>query len=378
MKWCRLGWLAWCFLTVASVAAAQSSNCEAVLIPTEEQTKSDFRTFQSYWWLNAENEYDKATSGDSSSQSGSAAIPPYFFGEYKASTSRSDFSERVRSRLRQEGYTLDNSGAHSYVRRGLDPAQINAWLGCMNGPGGFLLSARDVTDKGFNLVVTRTPPNTIGNGPVTVDMTGGHLPRKGSTQKIQESTNGAGTKSYQVLRERGATETRVTGNYRNGMSDQLVIKYDQPAAVILVMASNMGGGYVQYDKPSELIVSSTAGGGPSENVKFTVTAPRAGTYDMQAMWAAGTDTELWVYAPEPHPATNCWVPNGANLHYFPASTGGWDNSHLAQYPLSLGHVTLPAGQTTLLVTQYPCGPPPGVKGAGRLPSIKWFRFVEVK
>jgi hypothetical protein len=148
--------------------------------------------------------------------------------------------------------------------------------------------------------------------------------------------------------------------------------------VIVVPASKMGGGFVHYVKDLDLVVSGSDTGGPSENVKFVVTAPRAGNYDMQAMWAAGTDTELWVYAPEPHPADTCWVPNGFDLHYFPASTGGWGNDHLAKYPLSLGHVTLPAEPVTILVTQYPCGPAPGVKGAGRLPSIKWFRFVEVK
>jgi hypothetical protein len=360
------------------MAAAQGPNCEAVLIPTQEQTSSDFRTFQSYWYLNAETEYDKATSGSSSSQSGSALIPPYFAGEFSSSSNKAEFSERVRSRLRQEGFTLEASGAHSYMRRGLDDAQIAAWRACVNGPGGLLLAARNITAKGFNLVVTRTPPMSASNGRVTVDITGGHLTSRRTAQRIQESTNGAGTKTYQILRDANTTETRVTANYRDGFSDQLVIQYDQPAAVIVVMASHMAGGYVRYDQPSELVVSATSTGGPSENVTFTVTTPRAGTYDMQAMWAAGTDTELWVYTPPPNPGVACWVPTGSNLHYFPASTGGWDNSHLSRYPLSLGHVTLPAGQSTILVTQYPCGPPAGVIGAGRLPSIKWFRFVEQK
>jgi hypothetical protein len=344
------------------MSAAQGTNCEAVLKPTETQTSSDFRTFQSYWWLHSEHEYDKATSGNSSAQSGSAVIPPYFFGEYKSSSSRADFSERVRSRLRQEGFTLDNSGAHSYMRRGLDDAQIEAWLGCVKAAGGLLFSARNITDKGFTLVVARTTPNTTGNGRVVVDITGGHLPGRWGSQKIRESNEGAGAKTYQIRREAAETETRVTGHYRNGYPAELLIQYDRPAAVIVVPASKMGGGFVRHAPELDLIVSGHDPAGPSENVKFVVTAPRAGTYDMQAMCAAGTDTELWVYAPEPIHANPCWEPTGFDLHYFPASTGGWGNDHLAKYPLSLGHVTLPAGQTTILVTQYPCAPAPGVKG----------------
>lgn len=138
------------------------------------------------------------------------------------------------------------------------------------------------------------------------------------------------------------------------------------------------GGYVTYDQAQDMIVSASAGGGPSENFSLEVEVPRAGTYDVWAMWASAVSTEVWVYT-KPPVAKSCDDPtltmDDAEKNYLPTVTGGWDRASLPNNPDHIGRVELQEGKTKILFTNRRCG---GGRGGGRVPSTAWIEFKEFK
>lgn len=361
-------------MAVVMLGQQASAVCEKVLVPTVEQSNSDYRRLQSFMSLHAAEEYDRLQRMESSSRSAEASYK-VFSAEYNDSTSREEFSERIRRRLDRENYHLDEADARSSLKVGLTDKQVDAWVMCA-GAGGLLFSARDVTPAGFTLLVARVLPPGVGAARAEIEISG---EKAGQSRTIRETYRGPGRVPYQVRVDPGAAEVRVSGTLMRGFADDLLVNYRatpvaKPEQITVEAKSIYTGGYYRYDSAQRLTVSGEPGGGPSENFIVQVDAPKTARYNIEAMWASGADVELYIYTPPPVVSENCWEPTGWNLHKFPASTGGWTRQYLVRDPEVLGRIVLSKGPNTILFAQRPCG---GGKGGGRLPSVAWIRFTEV-
>jgi hypothetical protein len=220
------------FLFVQSPAAQQPSKktsaCADALIPTEEQSQSDYRLLQAYVFENAEHEYDRLQIMDES-QRNAAASYKAFSAEYHDSHSSQEFREKVRDRLTKESSIRNESDARSYSRRYLSEAQLAAWSRCITDSskgGAVVLTPQQVKPGGFALNVSWIPPVTIGSGTLKIKVVGGNI--EGETS-VTEKLAGRGEKPYTVTRARGAGSITVTAEFV-GNSDSISVDYATPAA----------------------------------------------------------------------------------------------------------------------------------------------------
>lgn len=370
-------------MTLSGALAAQTDRlCQQVLVPTEEQATSDYRRMQAFMSINSSYEYDRLTSLSEESRALEGSYK-MFSAEYNDSRTKEEFSERIRQRLSRENFTLSESDARSYAKVGLTDFQVAAWLKCVErvtGAGGLLLSARNNTDNGFSLLVERIFPRNVGSGSVNITLVGGKISNR---RFLQESYKKDGSKAYEVTRDKSAPAVRISGTLMSMFADSVLVDYSPPLPPPVVKyekrfpASTISlGGYVFYDPAQGMIASANPNGGPSENFSIEVETPRAGTYAVEAMWTAATNTEVYVYA-KPL-AKSCTDPglnmNDADIHFLPSVTGAWIRSSLPPYPDRIGNLLLPAGKTRIVFTSRSCG---GGLGGGRLPSTAWIQLREL-
>lgn len=216
------------FVLSPAIAGAQADLCGQVLRPTVESTASDLRSTYAYMASNAEYEYDLLKSM-SSGQRAASATYKVFSGEYKDSTSRQDFSERVRNRIRTENVFSSSSEARTAYRENLSDNQVSAWLGCAVN-GGILLHMREVTASGFVLRVTAKPGTNVPS--IAVQLRGTNALIDGVAVKSWTFT-GPSSKGFAISRPAGSTNPIVSvivngGGYTDDVTVNLSPTPPQP------------------------------------------------------------------------------------------------------------------------------------------------------
>lgn len=156
---------------------------------------------------------------------------------------------------------------------------------------------------------------------------------------------------------------------------QTVVDYSPKPAKFEYRYIPVPGGYVTYGENQRMIVSSSPGGGPSENFSITVDMPRAGTYTVDAMWTAAVQTEVYVYS---KPLTkSCTDPtmnmDDAAIPFLPEVRDGWGRGNLPNDPQRVGNLLLPEGEDNDNFHGQVLRPRPW---RGRLPSTAWVEFKE--
>jgi hypothetical protein len=209
-------------LLSAQYSIAQDAEvCQGVLIPTEEQAQSDYRRMQAYLFTNAEAEYERLQSMDANKR-GAEASYKLFSAEYNDSQTKQSFSDKIRRRLISEGFSLNESDARAYTRRGLTDKQVQGWLDCViirTQAGLILLSPRAITSDGFVLSVARRFPNGVSGGEAEISVKGGTI---GSQQHLKDRYAGSGTKSYDIRANSNSEQVTVIANLP-GFSDVISV-----------------------------------------------------------------------------------------------------------------------------------------------------------
>jgi len=235
-------------LGLNTVAIAAAPDCSAVLIPTIEQSQSDYSMLQAYMSINAEQEYDRLKVVDKASREAQASYK-FFGAEYADSNTREEFREKIRNRLTREGFTQSVSEAKAAHRRYLNEAQIAAWKACVvnqSQGGSLLMVARDITKEALPLRVEWVPQKGVGQGKLELNIVGGRI--EGKTKLVSKLV-GAYSKSFIVVPEKDKKTVTLTANIE-GSSDEMTVslvptpaprtdmaKYDHSALVIVCSGS---------------------------------------------------------------------------------------------------------------------------------------------
>lgn len=209
-------------LTGCSANAAQ--DCAAALVPTVEQTKSDYSMMQAYMRSSAAEEFDrlKRVSKD---QLAAEASYKLFAAEFDSSNSREEFQERIRKRLDSESFSLTVNDAKAVHRKYLSNEQLSAWTTCIiqkSRGGALLLRASDPHKDGFALAINWIPQQGIPDGQLRLELTGAKIDGL-STYKVHMS--GRTDLSVLVKPDDGASSIVVVGNIRSN-DDSLRIRFD--------------------------------------------------------------------------------------------------------------------------------------------------------
>ena len=203
-------------------AQAQSvAACQAVLTPTIEQSNSDYVRMQSYMYTNSEYEFDRLKKMSNESRSADAGFKA-FSAEYEDSNTREEFSERVRRRMRAEGFTLNESEAKSYARIGLTDKQVDGWMSCVSnvsGAGGILLTPRGISGNTFNLRIARVFQSGVGSGRLELGVSNGTI---NGVKQFTEQYVGSGAKTYEVIADSPQSKVSIRTNLAS-LTDDLVV-----------------------------------------------------------------------------------------------------------------------------------------------------------
>lgn len=217
---CHLAILALAACITQGAAAQSISQCDGVLVPSEESRKSDYALLQAFAKVNASELYDTIAKTDGKSAGGGGGYGG-FSADYQQSSSKSDFQERVQKRLVTENFQMSESDAKAYYRRGVSDSQVNAWSECItrvSGGGAVLLSARNIDERGFFLVVTWIPPVATGAAKLELRATGGTISGHSS---LSEDLSGRGAKTYEVVAS-STTAVKVLANIA-GATDSVMV-----------------------------------------------------------------------------------------------------------------------------------------------------------
>jgi hypothetical protein len=190
----------WSQLVVLPAMAAEHADvqCEKVLIPTVESVRSDYALLQTFAKVNASALYDEIKKTEGSSAGGGGRFAG-FGVDFQQSKNAEEFKKLVEKRLESENFTMSESDAKSYYRRGISDTQVQAWLQCTNGisdGGAVLLTARNVDASGFHLVITWIPQKGIGSAPLELVTSGGTILGK---SEYRENMTGRGAKTFLVV-----------------------------------------------------------------------------------------------------------------------------------------------------------------------------------
>jgi hypothetical protein len=229
-----------------STVAYAALDCSAALIPTVEQSQSDYTMLQAYMFLNAEAEYDRLKTMDKSGREAQASYK-MFSAEYGESNSREEFRDKAKQRLTQEGFSMNISEAKAAHRRYLTETQLVAWKACViaqSQAGSVLLQARDITKEGFPLRVDWVPQTGVGEGDLELNILGGLI--NGNSQ-ITEKLVGSRTKSFIVVPIQDSKAVVVTANIA-GRSDEFTVSLEPEGTG--------RGGAARYDHSAYVVVCS--------------------------------------------------------------------------------------------------------------------------
>lgn len=355
----------------------QQDRCRDVLIPTYEESQSNYQRLQAYMYLNAEYEYDRLKNMDTATRSAQGTYKA-FGAQYDESNTKEQFSEKVRDRLTKENYSLDEKQSASNLRIGLTDKQVEKWAECMvaNG-GGFMLAARDKTDIGFTLMVGRALPKGEGTKMVHLNVSGGTI---NNQSRLHLERHGSGSEPFMVHKNPGASAVTVSGDLNQAFADSLLLDYsprkvDPAKPPFIKRYTPLAGGYVKYDAAQKMTVSSAQPPGPSENIRIEVDLTEGGEYAVDAMWTAAVPTEVWVYTTRNLPHCDDNMDAHSALYFRPQVLGGWDRPSLPNRPERVGTLLLPTGHSVITFTTRACG---GGLGGGRIPSTEWIELTQLK
>ena len=217
----------WACVVDMALSATPLDPCQYVLIPTIEQSSSDYASLQSYMSVNSENEYERLEKLDQNGKQASASYK-YFEAEYKDSKTKSDFSLKVKHRLHEENFYATQSEAKTGYRKHLSSKQLSEWGTCiqtMSQAGGLLLAPANLSTTSFTLKVTYSPPQTVGGGVLKLSALGGLIDGESS---ISLDTEGSASPTYIVTRNGESADVRIVGNYRQGISDDILVPWITP------------------------------------------------------------------------------------------------------------------------------------------------------
>ena len=207
-------------------ASAQLAKCEASLVPTETSGASAYSRTVSYMYLNAEEEYDKLKNSTDSQRSASASYKA-FSAEYGESTNKSEFSEKVRNRLRKEGFSLSEDEAKSSYRRFLTPEQLKAWETCVattSGVSQVLLSSKEGAANAIPIKMQWWAGQNRGTGTLKLLVANGKI--NGKTY-VDKYLAGSGEYAWFVTPDNNTDPVLLIANIE-GASDSLTILRKYP------------------------------------------------------------------------------------------------------------------------------------------------------
>lgn len=194
-------------------------DCDAVLRPNEEYFKDNRSLLFAYMSLHAESEYDRLQKMDQRSREADAAYKA-FSGEYKSSNSRREFSEKVRLRLDQEKFLVDEKSARASYRKFVSDKQVEEWGKCVGARGGLLLRPRPADKSGFVLKAAWRPPFSRGTGEFVLKIDGGKIDNQTRlTEKWEGSREGVFIVKPDANVERILITAQITGFAEDIMVD---------------------------------------------------------------------------------------------------------------------------------------------------------------
>lgn len=210
-------------MCIAHGAVAQDiTQCDGVLIPTVEDSRSDYALLQAFASVNADALYDAIDKSGSNSISGGGGYGP-FSADFQQSSSKSEFSERVEKRLVEEQFQMDESDARAYYRSSVLDAQVRAWSQCVGEitEGGAVLLSTDFSDeRGFFLTVAWIPPVGTPTAELELGATGGTISGR---SLFSETLSGRQRKTYEVIASPSAS-VKVFANIA-GQTDSVWVTY---------------------------------------------------------------------------------------------------------------------------------------------------------
>ncbi len=338
--------------------AQDVQQCDAALAPTIERAASDYALAQSYMYVNAVQEYDKLKKS-SAAERGASASYKFFSAEYNDSKSASEFQEKIRSRLVQENYSMQESESRSSYRRFLSGPQLLAWSECVRSVskgGALIMNAESVSDSAFPIRVRWYPQAGVGTGTLLLKLKNATIDDK---NEISVLLNGVSEKPFIVVPDPSTNQVVLTAEIV-GAADVLALPRKFPAAVPppkvqLVATAPKAKTKIQIPASDFVRPENVALGGPNNiygpNVllngppyndrpnaaEFDFTASAAGTYLLKIEYAAATARPVTVSLNKV-----VAIPNAMN-----APTGCWEVS--CQLLLNQGNVTLREGANTLRV-----------------------------
>ena len=204
--------------------AAQDQDCAPVLLPTEEQIKTDYSMMQAYMRVSAGEEYDRLKKV-SKDQLGAEASYKLFSAEFDSSSSREEFQEKIRKRLDTESFSLSVSDAKAVHRKYLSNEQLTAWTTCIiqkSKGGALLLRAIDPAKDGFALSISWIPQTGVPDGDLELEFSGAKVD---GLYKYKVYMPGKTDRSVLVKPDQGASAIVIVGNIRSN-DDSIRVRFD--------------------------------------------------------------------------------------------------------------------------------------------------------
>lgn len=200
--------------------------CDAVLAPTIESSKSDYRLLQAYMSVNSSEEYDRLKLMSQAAREAQASYK-VFKAQFNSSNTSSEFREKVSKRLSSENYSTNESDARATYRKGPTDAQVEAWSKCASA-GGLIVTTRDITNGEFTTQINWFPPVGVGRVPVTINLSGGTINGQATVSTFFDARGSFG---YIVRAAPGASTTRLVINTA-GLTDALLVTYGSSVKLV--------------------------------------------------------------------------------------------------------------------------------------------------
>lgn len=338
-------------VAAASAAAQDVRQCDGSLSPTIDQSVSDYSIAQSYMYVNAAQEYDKLKKS-TSEERGASASYKFFGAEYSDSKSASEFQEKVRNRLTQEGFSMQESEARSSYRRYLSSAQLAAWSSCVQAVtkgGAIILIAESVSSSAFPIRAKWYPPGGVGSGTLVINVRNALID---GANRVQVQLQGATEKPFIVEPDNSTRQIVLTAEIL-GAADTLALPRQfarrsapviaAPRTTLTVRAADflrplnvaLGGPGNVYG--SDVLLNGPPYGAAVNRADFEFVAARGGSYMLKVEYAAAVSRPVRVILNSQEVMANA----------LNAATGCWELT--CQQVLNQGRVTLRDGLNVLRI-----------------------------
>jgi hypothetical protein len=245
--------------------------CASVLIPSEEQTRSDYSMLQAYMMVSAAEEYDRLRTLSREKRSAEASYK-LFSAEFDQSNSKEDFKERIERRLSRESLNHSVSDAKAIHRRHLSDIQLAKWGECIStesAGGSTIVAPREVSSESFVARVEWIPQRGVGAGNLSITLDGGTIDGRA---KLTQVLNGRSSVSYIVRSDPGADGVRVVVNIASNSDSIRVPLRQAPTKHVgmlgdrLTVARRYPTPTTPYWTPSQ--VTTTVVAGSSDTVRL--------------------------------------------------------------------------------------------------------------